>query len=83
MVLWELSSEEEKGHRPIGKDYVVITVGIKDGDRNHLTVSGCMVHGNESKDARMETENMALVKGRRVRRERCQLGQRVRAEHSE
>ena len=75
MGLWDLSGGKEKGHRRIGKHYVVITVVIKDGDRNHLTVSGRMVHGNESKGARIETENMALAKGRRVPRGHCQLGQ--------
>ena len=83
MGLWDLSGGKEKGHRRIGKHYVVITVGIKDGDRKHLTVSGRMVHGDESKDARTESENKAMAKGRRVRREHCQVGQRARAEHSE
>ena len=77
MGLWDLSSGKEKGHSRIGRHYDVIAVGIKDGDRKHLTVSGRMVDENDSKGAIIETENMVLVKGRRVRCEHCQLGQRA------
>ncbi len=77
MGLWDLSSGKEMGHRRIGKHYSVITVGIKDGDRKHLTVSGRMVDENDSKGARIETESMVLAKGRRVRCEHCQFGQRA------